>query len=74
MVKSIGLISKSYFTRNGGLELAIMRSFVPQVGILARISCLGEGHSDLALNLAKSVGILAVNASSIIVKSYNFYK
>ena len=66
MVKSIGLISKSYFTRNGVLELAIMRSFVPQVDILA--SCLGEGHSDLALNLAKSV----VNASSNIVKSYNF--
>lgn len=78
LVRSIGLLAKTSFDKDIGIDNIYIKSFIPLIGPLFKI---GMAHIDgvgqnLIINLIKTIGILTNQASinPIAQSSFAFYK
>lgn len=76
IVKLIGLLSKITFNKNIGIEMVYVRSFIPLLPNLLTCVCSGSDaqYQALAMNLLRTIGIFANNASVHYLRSFSFYK
>ena len=76
ITKLIGLLSKSSFHKNFGIEMVYVRSFVPLMPLLIKASLGGTdpSHQTFTTNLLRTTGIFANNASANHIRSFSFYK
>ena len=76
ITKLIGLLSKITFNKTLGIEMVYIRSFLPLLPNL--ISCgtnsTDTQHQVLTINLLRTIGIFANNASVHHLRSFSFYK
>lgn len=76
ITKLIGLLAKLTFTKTLGIEMVYIRSFLPLLSSLVAcaMNSIDTQHQTLAINLLRSIGIFANNASVHHLKSFSFYK
>jgi hypothetical protein len=76
ITKLIGLLSKSSFHKNFGIEMVYVRSFVPLMPLLVKSSVAGtdNNYQSFVINLLRTTGIFANNASANHIRSFSFYK
>lgn len=76
ITKLIGLLAKSTFHKNFGIEMVYVRSFVPLMPLLAKCSLGGTdaAYQSFVVNLLRTAGIFANNASANHIRSFSFYK
>jgi hypothetical protein len=76
ITKLIGLLSRSSFHKNFGIEMVYVRSFVPLMPLLVKSAIIGTDHSfqSFTINLLRTTGIFANNASANHIRSFSFYK
>jgi hypothetical protein len=76
ITKLIGLLSKASFHKNFGIEMVYVRSFVPLMPLLVRSAICGTdtAYQSFVINLLRTTGIFANNASSNHIRSFSFYK
>lgn len=76
IIKTVGLLAKSTFDKNVGIEMVYLRSFLPLLPLVAKAAQLGDepAHHNLITNLVKTIGIFANNSSANHIRSFNFYK
>ncbi len=76
ITKLIGLLSRSSFNKNFGIEMVYVRSFVPLMPLLVKSATQGNDsvYQSFVTNLLKTTGIFANNASANYIRSFSFYK
>lgn len=76
IVKLIGLLAKITFNKNIGIEMVYVRSFIPVLPALLSCVCSGNDsqYQALTMNLLRTIGIFANNASIHYLRSFSFYK
>jgi fused len=76
ITKLIGLLSRSSFHKNFGIEMVYVRSFVPLMPLLVRTAVVSNeaAHQTFTVNLLRTTGIFANNASANHIRSFSFYK
>ena len=76
ITKLIGLLARSSFHKNFGIEMVYVRSFVPLMPQLVRAAVGGAEAQQQALtiNLLRTTGIFANSASANHIRSFSFYK
>lgn len=76
ITKLVGLLSKSSFHKNFGIEMVYVRSFVPLMPLLVKSSIQGQdsAYQAFTVNLLRTTGIFANNASANHIRSFSFYK
>lgn len=76
IAKLIGLLSKSSFHKNFGIEMVYVRSFVPLMPLLVKSAIQGSDgpYQSFVTNLLRTTGIFANNASANHIRSFSFYK
>ena len=76
ITKLIGLLAKITFNRTLGIEMVYVRSFLPLLPALLSCACNGTDaqHQTLTINLLRTIGIFANNASVHHLRSFSFYK
>jgi fused-like protein len=76
ITKLIGLLAKITFNKKLGIEMVYIRSFLPLLPSL--ITCLSASTSSqyqtLTINMLRTIGIFANNASVHHLRSFSFYK
>lgn len=75
-MKTIGLLSKSTFDKSVGIEMVYLRSLIPILPQISKVSLLADDpvHHSLIISLVKCIGIFANNASANHIRSFSFYK
>lgn len=76
ITKLIGLLSKASFHKNFGIEMVYVRSFIPLMPLLVKSAVGGAepSYQSFAVNLLRTTGIFANNASANHIRSFSFYK
>lgn len=69
-------MAKATFHKNFGIEMVYVRSFVPLMPLLAKCSLGGtdNAYQSFVVNLLRTAGIFANNASANHIRSFSFYK
>ena len=76
LIRSLGLLAKTNFDRDVGIDNIYLKNFLPLLAPLIRLGTSNiefNGHAML-VNLLKTVGILANQASVDSIRAINFYK
>jgi len=76
LVRSLGLLAKTNFDKEVGIEHIYIKTFLPLIPGLVKVGVQqNEGGShNFVVNIIKTIGILANQASMNPLLSFNFYK
>ena len=69
-------MARSSFHKNFGIEMVYVRSLIPLLPQLVKTAVGGNdpSYQNLTINLLRTTGIFANNASANHIRSFSFYK